>query len=826
MRRLFLPSLFAATSAAAVAAPDLTSAGFARTVKPMLEEHCYGCHADGEKKGDFSFDALPLDFSSPDKLAAWVKVFDQIDLGDMPPKKKPRLPEAPKKASLDWLRTALSAVDLNRQQTAGRVVVRRLNRTEYENTIRDLLAIETPLKEMLPEDNSAHGFDNIGAALDVSSVLMERYLDAADAALDAAMPRGLHVEPSTMRYSYHEDENLIKQLGDKTVLKRDDGVVMFSSGYMPTGVRKFRAPADGLYKVRVSMYAYQSTKPVTMVAIGGDVIGGRGETHNVGYFDALPGEAKVIEFTDRIARNATFKIAPFRLEGGERARQTSASKYEGPGLAVQWVEIEGPLAGAWPPESHKRLFGELPIEPVDETSARNLERAKKDPQRAGYLATQIKQEVISKNPPADADRLLRAFIPKAFRRPVSEAEMAPFLTLVKERIEKGYRFEAAMRVGYKAVLTSPEFLYLRETPGKLDDFALASRLSYFLWSSMPDEELLGHARQNKLSQPSVLRAQTERLLTSAKAHEFTDNFLGQWLDLRQIDFTTPDKRLYPEYDELLKVSMVKETQLFFEELLKSDLPVQNFVQSDFTMLNSRLAEHYGIPGVTGQEFRKVAVPKESHRGGLLGQAAILKVTANGTTTSPILRGKWVLERVMGIPPAPPPKNVAAIEPDIRGAKSIREQLDKHRDVESCASCHVKIDPPGFALENFDVIGGWRDRYRIIPARDQRGVEYVNLNADSSRPMRVALGPVVDASYTLPSGEKFQNVDEFKVLLLRDKELIARCLAGKLLTYGTGSGLHFADRAAVAEIVARSKPRNYGLRTLIHEVVQSRPFLTK
>src|SRR4051812_44699156 len=223
----------------------------------MLEEHCYGCHADGEHKGDFSFDKLPLDFSTPDKLAAWVKVFDQIDSGEMPPKKKPRLPAAPKTAILEWLRTALKAVDLNRQQTVGRVVVRRLNRSEYENTIRDLLAIETPLKEMLPEDNSAHGFDNIGAALDVSAVLMERYLEAADAALDAAMPRSLRIEPTTLRYSYLEDENLFKQLGDKTVLKRDDGVVMFSSGYMPTIVRKFRAPADGIYRVRASIYAYQ-----------------------------------------------------------------------------------------------------------------------------------------------------------------------------------------------------------------------------------------------------------------------------------------------------------------------------------------------------------------------------------------------------------------------------------------------------------------------------------------------------------------------------------------------------------------------------------------
>jgi len=354
---------------------------------------------------------------------------------------------------------------------------------------------------------------------------MERYLEAADLALDAAMPRTQRIESKTERYTYLDDDNLLKQLGDKTVLRRDDGVVMFSSGYMPTQLRKFRAPVDGLYHVRVSCYSYQATKPIVMVALGGDVVSGRGETHTIGFFDAPAEKPTVIEFTDRIPRNNTFKVMPFRLEAGERARQTGVEEYEGPGLAVQWGWKWG-KAAAWP---------------------------------------------------------------------ATEAEVAPFIALVKSRLTNGYSFENSMRVGYKAILTSPDFLFLREKPGKLDDYALAARLSYFLWSSMPDAELLSLAQAGKLSQPAVLRAQTERLLASPKARAFTDNFLGQWLDLRQIDFTTPDKKLYPEYDELLKTSMVRETQLFFEEVLKHDLPVQNFIQSDFTMLNERLAEHYNIP---------------------------------------------------------------------------------------------------------------------------------------------------------------------------------------------------------------------------------------
>jgi hypothetical protein len=817
MRLPFVFLLLAAVLSARGAAPDLSPAGFKAAVQPLLEDHCYSCHGEGEHKGDLVLDELAPDFSTLEKLRTWVGVLDKMDSGEMPPKKKARPEHAQLAAASGWLHAALLAADSRRVLSEGRVVSRRLNRVEYENSVHDLLAIGTPLKELLPDDNSAFGFDNIGSALDVSSVLMERYLEAADVALDAAMPRTRPVESKTEAYSFLDDDNLLKQLGDKTVLKRDDGVVMFSSGYMPTTLRKFRAPVDGVYRVRVSCYSYQAARPVVMVALGGDVVASRGETHVIGYYDAPVGEPAVIEFSDRVARNATFKVMPFRLEAGERARQTGPEKYTGPGLAVQWVEVEGPLAGAWPPPSHARLFGDLPLQPLPEQDqhGRKIYRKPTDPAFA----------VLSEQPEADAERLLRDFVPRAFRRPVTEAEVAPFIAVVKARLANGYSFEESMRVGYKAVLTAPGFLYLHETPGKLDDYALASRLSYFLWSSMPDAELLATAAAGKLSRPDVLRAQTERLLASPKARAFTDNFLGQWLDLRQIDATTPDKKLYPEYDELLKSSMVRETQLFFEEVLKHDLPVQTFIQSDFTMLNERLAEHYDIPGVTGQEFRKVALPPGSHRGGLLGQAAILKVTANGTTTSPVLRGKWVLDRVMGIPPAPPPKDISAIEPDIRGAKTFREQLDLHRHVEACATCHAKIDPPGFALENFDVIGGWRDRYRIVPEKGQRA-ESVALRGDNLLVKRVPVGPAVDASFTLQNGASFHDVDEFKALLLQDKELMARCLASKLLVYSTGAGIQFSDRPALAEIVAKSRTSHYGLRSLIHAVVASQVFARK
>jgi hypothetical protein len=342
-----------------------------------------------------------------------------------------------------------------------------------------------------------------------------------------------------------------------------------------------------------------------------------------------------------------------------------------------------------------------------------------------------RREVVSQQPLADAEAILRKFTRRAFRRAVTDEDIKPFLDRVRTRLNENYSFEQALRMGLKAVLVSPNFLFHRESvrpagrsgspgdrarPAALDEFSLASRLSYFLWSSMPDEELFQLAEQGKLSQPRTLRQQVERMLGDPKARAFTDNFAGQWLGLRDIDATVPDRQLYPEYDDILRSAMVKEVYLFFDEVLRNDLSLTNFVASDFSMINGRLASHYGIPGVEGLTFRKVALPTGSHRGGVMTMAGILKVTANGTTTSPIVRGAWVLDRILGTPPPKPDFSVEAVDPDIRGATTIRDQLAKHRQVETCAGCHVTIDPPGFALENFDVIGGWRENYRRSSTR--------------------------------------------------------------------------------------------------------------
>ena len=355
--------------------------------------------------------------------------------------------------------------------------------------------------------------------------------------------------------------------------------------------------------------------------------------------------------------------------------------------------------------------------------------------------------------------------------------------------------------------------------GGLDDYALASRLSYFLWSTMPDDELLRLAAQGKLHDPAVLHAQTERLLASPKADAFTKNFCGQWLNLRAIDATMPDKLLYPEFDDLLQAAMVKETESFFEEVLRSDLGVATLIDSDFAMLNRRLAEHYGIAGVRGEEFRKVALPAGSHRGGLLTQASILKVTANGTLSSPVIRGLWVMKRILGRETQPPPADAGSIEPDTRGSTTLREQLAKHRRSETCSACHKYIDPPGFALENYDVIGGWRQAYRKAKGD-------LVLDPVTHQKLDYAFGLPVDPSGQLPDGRTFANIDQLKKLLLDQQEAVARNLVNNLVAYATGAGVTFSDRAQVEHILRQVEPDAFPVRGLVHAVVQSPLFQTK
>jgi hypothetical protein len=534
----------------------------------------------------------------------------------------------------------------------------------------------------------------------------------------------------------------------------------------------------GFYRFRISTYAYHSDRPITTAVYAGNKL--------VGYYDVPPDPNFKLDITIRLKQYATLKAVPYGLKWGKKDYDKD------PGLALKEIEIEGPLYDTWPHPEYQQLIGNVDL-------------------KKGTLE--------------DVERIVRAFATRAFRRPVRDAELRPFLDLASDALRdpKAGGFENALRTALAGVLCSPHFLFLREKLGKLDDFALASRLSYFLWSTMPDDELIQAAGAGRLSQPDVLRAQVERMLNSPRAAAFTENFLGQWLELRRIDATTPDNSQFPQFDDLVRHSVLRETHGFFDEILKNDLSVLNFIDSDFVVINRPLAKLYGLPDVDSVNFRKVSLPPGSHRGGVLTQASVLKITANGTTTSPVLRGVWVLKNVLGQRVPPPPPNIPAIEPDIRGATSIREQLAKHRQIESCAACHTKIDPIGFALENFDVVGGWRDNYRSKDPKVNKFIQVVTVN---TMVHRYRIGLPVDSADVLADGRRFRDIDELKKLLLSDPDSIARGLTEKLAIYATGGTVGESDAEAITAIVQRLRARKYGLRTLVHELVQSELFLNK
>ena len=787
-------------------------------VLPFFKTHCMECHDAEMKKGGLNLAALELG-KDETSLLKWVRIHDRMSAGEMPPAKKPQPEAAEKAAALTALGAAITAQERKSESRTG---LRRLNRTEYENSVRELLGVPVNLKDILPPDTPSHGFDTVADGLRFSQLQMEKYLEAADTALDAALILTEEPQRFKKRMTLKDEKGIRENLDtpegtikdpvakDKhRVLFRElpDAVVMFSDGYPPGDFRQFSAPATGLYRLRASAYAFQSDgEPVTLRVYAHHFR----EKRLLGFF-TMPDKAREVEFTAFIERDELVQVLPHGVghdRNGQGIWNVGAGKFAGSGLALQWLEVEGPL-GAWPPASVQTLFPGVPLKEIAKD---------KRPWRDGG---RIAYEFAPENAATAARAVVEAFAARAFRRPPESGEAEPYVKLALAALETGRPFAEAVRGGLRAVLTAPQFLILDERPGKLDDYALASRLSYFLWSTAPDEELLRLAAEKKLTHPDVLRAQTERLLGSVKAREFVRNFTGQWLDLRNIKATSPDKQLYPEFDEMLEGSMVAETEAFFTEVLTKNLSVANFIQSDFLMLNRPMAQHYGLPGAGSEQFERVALPPGHPRGGLLTQAAILKVTANGTVTSPVLRGAWVLKRLLGKPPQPPPPNVGSIEPDTRGATTIREQLDKHRHEETCAACHRNIDPPGFALEAFDVIGGWRDHYRSTGKGEKPPWKFEGRDI-----WQYKLGPTVDASGTLPDGRAFKDIAEYKKLLLADKDQMLRCLTEKLVIYSTGAGIRFSDRTEIADMVSAVLAKDSGLRTLIHAVVQSAVFQTK
>jgi hypothetical protein len=793
--------MLCAISVAGYLATEARGLDEAEKLRPFLEAHCLTCHDTDSKKGDLDL-TLAADWSKPEQMARWVRVHDRVAKGEMPPgKRKPDAAET--KQFLSELTQGLTKADAAQKGT----VLRRLNRLEYENTLHDLLGIHTSLTDLLPEDGKSHGFDTVGAALDLSSAQLQKYLEAADMALTAATQKGPRPTKTTTTHRLDEgrNDNTVGRWWHKTA---DGTVVVFNEGKFPAiAFETMRILHDGRYHLRLKGYAYQSKEPITfglyVVSRGRDA---KFQLHD--YYALPPGEPKMIEATVLLKKSEAIRLMPCLSAAAATLLKDGPAKYPGAGLAILSLEVEGPLLDEWPGRGHKRLWGDLPVVTPKIVS------------KAAAKANVAVGTIESKNPKDDAEKLLKTFVPVAFRRPVPDERIEPYIQLAHAELDSGAGFEQAMRTAYKAVLCSPFFLYLVEPQGRLDGYALASRLSYFLWRSAPDAELLDAAQRGDLERPDGRRQQTERLLRDPKANRFVSDFLGLWLNLRDIEFTIPDAKLYPDFDNTLLHAMVGETEQFFIKILHENRPLTDFLHSDWTMLNERLAKHYGIPDVVGPEFREVKLPANTHRGGLITQASILKVSANGTTTSPVTRGAWVLERIFGEPPPPPPPGVPGVEPDIRGATTIREQLDKHRNIASCAACHKVIDPPGFALEAYDVIGGWRDRYRAV-SKPGSNVETIRV-----KNRQVALGPKVDASGALADGRKFNGPDEFRKLLLAEPDRFAKALTEKLATFATGRDLGFSDRATIAAIVQANAQAKRGFRDLIHELIQNELFLMK
>jgi hypothetical protein len=569
-----------------------------------------------------------------------------------------------------------------------------------------------------------------------------------------------------------------------------------------------------------------------------------GQSRPLATFDFTP-EPSVQEVEVLLSPNEVIQTDPMRLfrtrvNGSEEAYVNPLAQPDGmPGVAFQWLEVEGPISDQNTTAGYRLLFGDLAMKRLEKGAPGGVPLQIVAPPpapgeggrgggggrgRFGPRTQDVPVEVVSERPREDAERLIRGFLARAYRRPVEEAHAKRFVELFNQQLELGHGFTKSLLTTYTAILCSPGFLYVQEAPGKLDDYALATRLSLFLWNSPPDDELRGLAAKGRLGTPEVLRAQTDRLLNDAKARRFIDAFTDYWLDLRKIDDSSPSTTLYNDYelDDPLKLAAVEETRLFVQELFHRNLPARNIVNSDFTFLNERLAKHYAIPGVSGVAMRKVTLPKDSVRGGILTQASVLKVTANGTTTSPVLRGVWIMERILGVHFVQP-TGIPAIEPDIRGAVTIRQQLEKHRADATCNSCHRTIDPPGFALESFDVMGGWRDRYRAF-AEGAKAEPGIGL---SGQPFVFHYGLPVDSSAVLTDGRAFKDIREFKRLLLEHEEgTVARNVVGQLATYATGAPIGFADRKQVQEILDHTRVSGYGLRDIVYGIVASDLFRNK
>jgi hypothetical protein len=794
---------------AAADGPAGDSVAFREALQTFLERRCNDCHAGGADEGGLDLDALSGDLADEAVFARWERIYDRVESGEMPPAKEPRPAAAEVREFLDVLAPPLVSAHSRHKET----VLRRLNRREYANTMNDLFGTQVDLEKLFPEDARSHEFDTVGEALGVSLVHLERYLEGSGQVIDAMVEAAQRSkeQPERRTLGYAESSDGKKFIGTVWKKNADGAVVFFTAGGFPDGkVGGSEVRKAGRYRVSVKGYAYQSASPVTFELSSTSFVRDAGE-QTLGYFAFEPGEPQTASTEVWMPQRSLLKITTWGLEASiAYLKKQGVDAFGGPGLAIKEVTLEGPLPNQAAAEVFSRYFEGFTVAAGKSGSTGKGRENSRSPGASIELA--------AANPVKAAEGSLHRLATAAFRRPVTPEQVRPYVELFKgDLADRGSNF-ASMKMAIAAIFTSPEFLYLQEGERWLDDYALAARLSYFLIRSTPDEDLLAAAAGGRLSKdPQVLLAQTQRLLADPKRSRFVADFTDAWLNLREIEFTNPDEILFPEFDPFLQYSMVEETRRYFDLLIDTNAPVEDFVASDSSVLNNRLASHYGISGVEGPEFRRVKLPPRSVRGGFLSQASVLKVTANGTVTSPVTRGVWVTERLLGRHVPPPPAGVPGVEPDIRGATTLRELLDKHRSLDSCRGCHRQIDPPGFALESFDPIGGWQDRFRSLGEGEK-----VPLTI-KGKPVRYRLGPKVDASGETADRVKFSGFVAFRSHLAKQEDELARAFITKLLTFASGREMGFSDRKMIESLVQKSKAKGHGVHDMIEIVVLSPAF---
>lgn len=787
-RFVFILACGLAPSLLVLAGDDMSS-----RAQQFVSKNCADCHTGDDGEGGFDIEKLTLDLENYANRDQWVRVIDRVESGEMPPPDYDRLSNREIKTLVDAAGGSILEFERDERMTKGRVHARRLTNIQLERTLQDLLGIDVPLADLLPDEQRTGGYTTVAAGQSMSHFDLENHLTVVDAALEEAWRR-VTTKPDEWKREMSAQDLVRRRKGarNREPEMHEGKATVWSHGLVFYGrIEPTKAREDGWYRFTFDVSTFKAPDyGVWSTVRTGECRSSAPSMTEWAIFQATE-KPSTVSVEAWLPKGHLFEVKPHdnrlkkaRTQGGQVGAGECQSQNV-PGIGIHKATLERIHKGPDDDGVRKLLFDDLKVKFDDRGKNPKLD---------------------SSSPKKDLARLMHRFAERAFRRPVDIDDIDGHIDLATQQLESGKPLLQAVRDGYRSLLCSPMFAYLYEEPGKLDDYSLASRLSYFLWNTMPDEELLAIAGKGKLQDDKVLAEQVDRMLADEKGKRFVVDFADQWLDLCDINFTEPDRRLYGSFDLVVQESMLAETRAFLQAMLDDDLSVSNLIDSGFTFLNERLAAYYGADGlVKGQGLKRVPIPEDSPRGGLLTQGAILKVTANGTNTSPVIRGVWVSERLMGVHIPEPPQNVPAVEPDIRGATTIREQLAKHTNDEACAVCHKNIDPPGFALENYDPAGRWRTNYR-----------------KSNRKK----GPTIDTSFTLADGKSFRDVVEFQKIVSSQRAQLARNVASQLITYGTGAPIGYSDRTHVEKIMRSARRGQFGFRTLVHEFVQSPMFREK